>query len=142
MAKNLTGKLAELARRTERCKDLSEIADYFHDEVATDALMEASRPIKSGRLRDIVEATVRHVRGPEARLGSVSIWRARRTDFVHGAGWSNGDIVAFFLFEKLERGLAIISPAGRAGATHLLRLSVFACPTDVVRSGSRPRDLH
>ena len=124
--------LAELARRTQRCEDLSEVADYFHDQVVTRSLMNASKPVEAERLVTAVDAAVKHAGGRDGCLENIYVWRVQKTDFLHGAARWGEHLIAFFMFEGLEQGLVVVAPMVRPGPTKFLRLTVLKRPASAL----------
>lgn len=132
----LDAKIGEFTRLMGNAKDLSKIADYFHEQLETDEFMHASCAGENSKLMLLVRLMLRTQSG-DAEITQMSLFSMPGRGFWHGAGLpKKGGIATVYYLEAINRGLFCFSNPSRGSKTDLLRFSVPQELTDDVELDS------
>ncbi len=107
--------IGELRELLQSEPEFKKTVDVFHDRLAmNDSFMRhchaAAQPMCE-RVRRMVEAAVSRTTGRSVSLRHFLLMRCPQTDFFHGGTEHGTSLVMYFYFEKIDQGMAILSPA-------------------------------
>jgi hypothetical protein len=115
----------------EREGSFAEVFSAFLDIAEEPALLNASKPVKDGLVRSMLEAASRKLTGNDtAVIERPHLLRVAGAGMVHGGFFTGRFLGTFFWFEKEQQGL--LAFYGGGDMTHLIRLTMTELPEGAV----------